>query len=84
LNQFFDHSGTVNSCKFNSDGTCLATCSNDRTIKLYDLRCKKLIQHYDAHGEPVTAIDFHSREDKLLSTSIDGKIKIWDTKKASL
>ena len=50
LTQFFDHSGTVNSCKFNSDGTCLASCSNDRTIKLYDLRCRKLIQHYDAHG----------------------------------
>jgi centriolar protein POC1 len=51
---------------------------------LYDLRCKKLIQHYDAHGEPVTAIDFHPREDKLLSTSLDGKIKIWDTRKAAL
>lgn len=43
-----------------------------------------MIQHYDAHGEAVTAIDFHSREDKLLSTSLDGKIKIWDTKKAAL
>ena len=62
----------------------MASCSNDRTINLYDLRCRKLFQHYDAHGEPVTAIDFHSRENKLLSTSVDGKIKIWDTKKACL
>ena len=50
LAQFNDHTGTINSCKFNSDGTCLATCSNDRKINIYDLRCRKLFQHYDAHG----------------------------------
>jgi len=42
--------GSINDVKFNSDGNCLASCSVDKKIKLYDLRSKKLIQSYDAHG----------------------------------
>jgi hypothetical protein len=36
--------------KFNSDGVCLASSGTDKKIKFYDLRCKRLIQQYDAHG----------------------------------
>lgn len=50
LNQFSDHLNTVNDCNFSSDGTCMASCSADKKIKIYDLRCKRLIQSYDAHG----------------------------------
>lgn len=82
--QFNDHSGSINDCKFNSDGTCLASCSTDKKVKLYDLRCKRLIQNYDAHGEAVTKVDFHPKNNFLMTTSLDSKIKIWEINRGVL
>ncbi len=53
-----EHEGPVNRALFHPDGTCTASCSDDQTIKIWDLRKRKLIQHYDAHGGPVTDIAF--------------------------
>ena len=84
LYQFSEHLGAINDCKFNSDGTCLASCSTDKKVKLYDLRCKRLIQNYDAHGEPVTKIDFHPKNNYMITTSLDSKIKIWEINRGSI
>ncbi len=53
-------------------------------MKLYDLRCKRLIQNYDAHGEAVTKVDFHPKNNYLITTSLDAKIKIWEINKGIL
>lgn len=34
LRVFFDHDGSVGQARFHPDGTCLAACSEDRTIKV--------------------------------------------------
>lgn len=34
LRAFFDHDGSVGQVRFHPDGTCLAACSEDRTIKV--------------------------------------------------
>jgi WD40 repeat protein len=62
----------------------MASCSADKKIKIYDLRCKRLIQNYDAHGESITKINFHPKNNNLISTSLDGKIKLWDIMKGEL
>lgn len=53
INTFSDHQGTVNSVRFHPDGTCVASASSDRSIKIFDLRSNRLLQHYDAHQESV-------------------------------
>ena len=53
-------------------------------MKLYDLRCKRLIQNYDAHGEPVTKVEFHPKNNYMITTSLDSKIKIWEINRGSL
>lgn len=65
-------------------GNCLASCSHDKKIKIYDLRTQKVIQTYDAHRGPVTSVDFHPYAASLLSTSEDGKTKIWDLRRGCL
>lgn len=59
IHSFLDHTGMVNNVKFHPDGTCLAASGSDNKIKIWDIRSKRLIQHYDAHGDSVTSIAFH-------------------------
>ena len=41
----------VSSVAFHPTGTIIASASTDKSIKLFDIRTHKLIQHYgDAHG----------------------------------
>ena len=64
--------------KFNSG---LATCSDDKTIKVYDLRSNQLLQHYNAHKAAVNEISFHPTGLYMASCSDDSKVKIWDLRK---
>jgi WD40 repeat protein len=77
---FIDHSEDVNSVRFHPDGTCIASGSDDKKIKIWDTRSNRLIQHYDAHSAAVSSISFHPSGNYLLSTGLDGLIKIWDLK----
>jgi centriolar protein POC1 len=48
--------------------------------QLWDIRSKRLIQHYDAHAASVTCISFHPDGNYLVSSSMDSTLKIWDLK----
>ena len=53
------HFSVVTSVGFLPDGNSLASGSADRSIKLWDLRSRQLIQHYPAHADDVTSISVH-------------------------
>jgi WD40 repeat protein len=58
----------------------VASGSDDKKIKIWDIRSKRLIQHYDAHASSVSSISFHPSGNYLLSSGLDGLVKIWDLK----
>ena len=72
------------SCDFNPDGTCIATSSHDKKVRIYDIRTKKIVQIYDAHADSVLSVDFHPSGGFLLSTGADSKAKIWDLRMGKL
>jgi centriolar protein POC1 len=72
------HTDAVNSVKFHPDGTCVASGSNDTSIKIWDIRSNRLIQHYDAADQGVTSVAFHPNGRYLLSSARDATVKIWD------
>jgi centriolar protein POC1 len=96
-NTKFYHS-MITSLAFHPAGTIIASASTDKSIKLFDVRTHKLIQHYgDAHGSGpsglsgelaqggVTSIAFGGANGEwLLSTGMDGVVKIWDLKEGHL
>ena len=49
----------VNQVGFHRDQQCLASCSADKTLKLWDIRSHQLIQHYPAHTSSVTGMSMH-------------------------
>ena len=84
INSFCDHDQAVNSIKFHPDGTCVASGSQDKSIKIWDIRSQRLIQHYDAHSANVNEIDFHPNGRYLLSSSNDSTLKIWDLRQGHI
>ena len=58
--------------------------SQDKKIKIWDVRSKRLIQHYDAHADTVNQIAVHPSGFYMLSASNDAKVKVWDLRQGRL
>lgn len=74
----------INSVRFHPDGSCIASGATDKTIKVWDARSQRLLQHYDAHTKAVNSINFHPTGNYLISTSQDSTVKIWDLRQGSI
>jgi len=74
-----EHINTVWSLAFSPDSQILASCGNDRAIKLWDLRTGELIRIIpDAHTGAIWSVAIDPSGDKLISGSSDRTIKVWD------
>ena len=68
---------TVNAVKFSSDGRCLATASQDGTVKFWDTATGGLVGLVRARQQDVLGIAFHPAGRQLASAGEDGTVKIW-------
>ena len=66
----------VNDVTFHPDGLCVAACSSDNTIKIWDIRMNQLLQHYAAHQDAVNSISIHPSGDYMVSASSDMTTKV--------
>ncbi|XP_063831649.1 DDB1- and CUL4-associated factor 10 homolog [Ostrinia nubilalis] len=72
------HSDCVNCVKF-LDGRMFATCSDDTTIALWDVRnLKKKIRSLFGHSNWVKNIEFSFKDKLLVTSGLDGSIYTWD------
>lgn len=75
-----DHEGSIFGVKVDHTGSYLISCSDDRSLKLYDLKCGKLLASGWGHGSRIWNLEFYknSRENiKILSTGEDCSTRIW-------
>jgi WD40 repeat protein len=61
------------------DENTIASCSEDKTIKVWDLNNKKLLYTLEGHGEGVKCIKL-LKDGRLASGAYDNLIKLWDLK----
>lgn len=72
------HSSDVNSVAFAADGVTLASGSDDKTIKLWNLKTKKEIRTLKGNKQWIWTVAFSPDGKTLASGSADKNIKLWN------
>lgn len=75
---FSAHSEAVNGISFAPTDTKFATCSSDKTIKLWDFLTTAEEQNLMGHCWDVKCIDWHPEISLISSGGRDNMIKLWD------
>lgn len=60
---------------FSTVDRCLASCSSDRTVKLWSVLDYSCLHTFEGHTASVLAVRFVNRGQQLLSSSSDGLIR---------
>jgi WD40 repeat protein len=79
INTFAGHTNLVNSVAFNRNSETLASASDDKTIKLWNLSDAKLIRTLEGHSGVVNSVAFSSDGQAIASGSDKGDYtaRIW-------
>jgi WD40 repeat protein len=70
------HTASVSAVAFSPDGRLLASGSDDKTVRLWDVETGRAI-HVLEHSEQVEGIAFMPAGDRLGTASTEGKVRIW-------
>ncbi|EUC29070.1 hypothetical protein COCCADRAFT_8666 [Bipolaris zeicola 26-R-13] len=79
-----NHGSDVTCVTFSHDSTRLASGSEDRTVKVWDVSSGECLQTFEGHEDYVTSITFSHDSTRLASASEDSTIKLWDTRNSGL
>ena len=77
------HRDYVYAVAFSPDGTRLASCSYDRTVRLWDVASGRVLHVLREHTEAVFGVAFSPDGSRLASASGDRSVKIWDVAKGT-
>ncbi|TIC27248.1 WD40 repeat-like protein [Wallemia mellicola] len=80
---FTSHTSSVEDLQWSpSEATVFASCSADRTVRIWDTRVrnkKSVVNVMDAHDEDVNVINWNKQTEYLLASGGDeGNVKVWD------
>ena len=76
--RFDAHQGWVRALAMGPDGTRLASCGNDKLVKLWDVKDGKLFLELRGHESHVYNLAFHPTDGSLVSCDLKGNVKQWD------
>lgn len=71
------HRGTINSISLSSDENFLASCSNDNTIRIWDIASAKTVRILKGHANAIKAVAFSPCGKYLVSASRDSTLRLW-------
>ncbi|HBL27177.1 MAG TPA: hypothetical protein DD490_10115 [Acidobacteria bacterium] len=78
------HQGAVNSIAFDPQGKLLGSGSEDRSVKLWDVRGGKLLRTLTGHRNSVFCVAFDPQGETLASGSDDNRVALWGVRSGEL
>jgi platelet-activating factor acetylhydrolase IB subunit alpha len=80
LHTFSGHDNWVRSLSLHSSGKYLYSCSDDKSIRIWDLNFGKEKKKIEAHDHFVSTVKFNGKYGVIGSAGNDMIIKIWHLK----
>jgi len=74
---FSGHTKRINQIKFSSNGKKLLSCSNDGTIKLWDIVTGNILEEYEGDSSVYKSCDLNYKNNKIVASS-ENLIEIWN------
>jgi hypothetical protein len=78
LHNLVGHTADVICIAFSPDGRRIATCSDDRTVKLWDTATGRDVFTLRGHTAGVNALVFSPDGRRIVSGGNDGRVRVWD------
>jgi WD40 repeat protein len=79
--ELIGHRDSIKDVTISPDGTLVATCSEDKTVRLWYTTGRKRIRAMIGHEKPVNAIAFSASGAALASGSDDKTVRLWHVQK---
>ncbi|PSB54289.1 NB-ARC domain-containing protein [Chamaesiphon polymorphus] len=73
-----EHSNSVWSVTFSTDGKWLVSASYDETIKIWSVATGECLQTFVGHKGPILNAKFSDDDRSIISVGVDRSLKIWD------
>lgn len=75
------HTKAIVQATFSPDGKTVATGSQDKTVKIWNVSTGKLLANLKGHRGEIKSLFFNAQGDRILTTAIlDSVAKLWDAK----
>ncbi len=74
---FEGHTNNITGVAFHCEGKWMVTCSEDCSIKVWDVRSGSVQRDY-VHDHPVNDVVIHPNQGELIAVDRGGMLRVWD------
>lgn len=74
------HSRGINDVAWSPQAPCIATASDDKTLRLWDAQTAEALVEFRGHSNFVFCVKFNPQSNLLVSGSFDETVKLWDVR----